>query len=172
MPARRSAEQMQRDQRAYDLFRRGLSYRQIATEVGYKTPSAAHTAVRRAARDNATDPLDAAEQRQAFLDRFQDYRRTAQRVLTTRHYATSHAGHLIPLPGGAGHLTDDTPVLHALDRLLKIDDMELRLRGLYPPARARVEVVTEDMLDAEIARLATEIGEREATARDQEHHLP
>lgn len=158
MPARRTAEQMERDQRAYDLFRRGLSYRQIAAELGYKAISGAHTAVRRAARDNASDPLDAEEQRQAFYDRFQDYRRAAQRVLTTRHYVTNQAGKLIDGPDG-GYLLDDAPVLAALDRLVKVDDTEIRLRGLYPPTKARIEVVDDD-----VARALADEMEREIAA--------
>jgi hypothetical protein len=164
VPARRSAEQMEKDQRAYDLFRRGLSYRQISAEMGYRTPSAAYSAVRRAARDNAADPLDAEEQRQAFYDRYQDYRRAAQRVLATRHYVTTQSGKLVDGPDGE-FLVDDAPVLQALDRLVKVDDQELRLRGLYPPARARIEVVDDevaralvDQMEAEIAALSADPG--------------
>lgn len=160
MPARRSAAQMEKDAKAYDLFRRGLSYQQIAREIDVKSKSAAFEAVRRAARDNATDPLDAEEQRQAFYDRLQDYRRAAQRVLGTRHYVTTQAGKLVDGPDGH-YLVDDAPVLAALDRLVKIDDQELRLRGLYPPARARIEVIDDDVARAladeaerEIARLS------------------
>lgn len=170
MPGRRrSAQTMERDARAYDLFRRGLSYRQIAAELGVSHQTA-FDAVRRAARDNATDPLEAAAARQVFLDRLQDYRRSAQRVLSTRHYAHTQAGKLVygpPGPDGKPQLlTDDAPVLQALDRLLKIDDMELRIRDLYPAVKSRVEVITEDAVDAECARLVAEIAEREAAAAD------
>ena len=166
MPRRRSAETMERDARAYDLFRRGLSYRQITAEIGYRSPNAAFEAVRRAARDNASDPLEAAAARQVFLDRLQDYRRSAQRVLSTRHYvASTQSGKVVHGPNGTP-LLDDDPVLRALDRLLKIDDMELRIRDLYPAVKSRVEVITEDVVDAEIARLAQEIGERDAAAAD------
>jgi hypothetical protein len=160
MPRRRSAATMERDQRAYDLFRRGLSYRQIGAELGV-SHQAAFDAVRRAAKDNTVDPLEAAAARQVFLDRFQDYRRNAQRVLSTRHYvASAQSGKLAYGPDGQP-LIDDDPVLRALDRLLKIDDMELRVRDLYPAAKSRVEVITEDAVDAECARLAAEIAERE-----------
>jgi hypothetical protein len=164
MPRRRSAETIERDHRAYDLFRRGLSYRQIGAELGVSHQTA-FDAVRRAARDNAVDPLEAAEARQAFLDRFQDYRRAAQRELAARHYAHTQSGRLVTGPDGKP-LTDGEPNMRALDRLLKIDDMELRLRDLYPAAKSRVEVITEDAVDAECARLAREIAEREAAAAD------
>lgn len=164
MPRRRAAETIERDHRAYDLMRRGLSYRQIGTELGVSHQSA-YDAVRRAARENAADPLEQAEARQAFLDRFQDYRRSAQRVLAGRHYVTTQAGKIVYGPGPDPlPLIDDDPVLRALDRLLKIDDTELRLRDLYPPGRSRVEVITEDAVDAELAALTRQVAENNARA--------
>lgn len=161
MPARRTAKTMERDQKAYDLFRRGLSYRQIAAEMTFASPSSAFDAVRRAARDNAADPLEQAEARQAFYDRLQDYRRAAQRVLTARHFHVSQGGKIVLGTDGLP-LLDDDPVLRALDRLAKIDDMELRLRDLYPAAKSRVEVITEDALDAEMAEIARKIALNDA----------
>jgi hypothetical protein len=152
---------MERDHQAYDLFRRGLSYRQVAAQLEYKSHSAAFDAVRRAARDNASDPLAEAEARQALLDRLQDYRRAAQRVLTARHYLVSE-GRIVRGPDGEAPLLDDDPVLRALDRLLKIEDTEARLSGLYAPARARVEVITEDAVEAEMAEIARQIALNDA----------
>ena len=163
MTSGRTAETMEKDAQAYDLFRRGLSYRQIAAQIGWKSPKSAFEAVRRGARDNALDPLEAAEARQAFLDRFQDYRRAAQRVLSARHYLTSQTGRLALGPDGQP-LLDHDPVLRALDRLYKVDDMELRLRDLYPAAKSRVEVITEDAVDAELSRLRDELARTEQTA--------
>jgi hypothetical protein len=163
MPRRRTAETMERDHQAYDLFRRGLSYRQIAAQQGYRSHSAAFDAVRRAAKENATDPLEAAAARQVFLDRFQDYRRAAQRVLAVKHYVTVQSGKIVTGPDGSP-LADDDPVLRALDRLAKIDDIELRLRDLYPAAKSRVEIITEDTLDAECAMLARQVAENDAAA--------
>ncbi len=152
---------MEKDQQAYDLFRRGLSYRQIAAQLDWKSGKSAFEAVRRAARENASDPLEQAEARQAFLDRFQDYRRAAQRQLNARHYVTVQSGKIVYGPGPDPQpLVDGEPNMRALDRLLKIDDMELRVRDLYPPARSRIEVVDDDVARAladeterEIARL-------------------
>ena len=168
MPARRTAAQMERDHRAYDLFRRGLSYRQIAAEMNWASPSRAFDAVRRAAKENAADPLEQAEARQAFLDRMQDYRRAAQAELNAKHFVvTAQSGKLVTGPDGKP-LIDREPNMRALDRL-KVDDMELRLRDLYPAAKSRVEVITEDALDAEMAEIARKIAlndAREASAAD------
>lgn len=172
MPRRRTAETMERDQRAYDLFRRGLSYRQIAAEIGYASSDSAFKAVRRAARDNALDHLESEAARQVFLDRLQDYRRAADAVLHTRHWHVTQAGKLAEGPDGQP-LIDTDPNMRALDRLTKIDDMELRLRDLYPPTRSRVEVV-----DDEVARALADEAERdiarylEEAATHRGHGIP
>jgi hypothetical protein len=154
---------MERDHQAYDLFRRGLSYRQIASQLNYKSHSAAFDAVRRAARDNASDPLEQADARQAVYDRLQDYRRAAQRVLNSRHYVVSQGGKLVLGPDGKP-LADGDPVLRALGMLLRIEQEESRLRDLYPPTKSRVEVITEDMVDAEMAEIARQIALNDARA--------
>jgi hypothetical protein len=169
MPRRRSAQTMERDQRAYDLFRRGLSYRQIGAEVGISHQSA-FDAVRRAARENAVDPLEAQAARQVFLDRFQDYRLAAQEVLSARHYVTSQAGKLVAGPDGS-LLADDDPVLRALDRLAKIDDMELRLRDLWPATRSRIEVVDDDVARALADEAEREFARITEAAADPDHGL-
>ena len=160
MPGRRrSVDSMERDARAADLFRRGLSYRQISAEMGWKSTSAAFEAVRRAARDAGRDSLAAAEALTLMLERLQDYRRLVYRVATTKHYVTTQSGRVVEFNGQP--LLDDAPVLNAVDRLLRTDDTEAKLLGLYAPAKSRVEVITEDAVDAEIARLAAEVGERD-----------
>jgi hypothetical protein len=157
VPPRRSAAQMEKDAQAYDLFRRGLSYRQISAQMKLRSPSTAFDAVRRAARDNASDPLESAEARQAVFDRLQDYRRAAQRVLTAKHYVVSQGGKLVTGPGpDAKPLLDDDPVLRALAVLLRIEQEENRLRDLYPPARSRVEIIDDD-----VARALTDQAEKE-----------
>lgn len=161
MPPRRTAETIERDHRAYDLFRRGQTYRQIGAELGISHQSA-FDAVRRAAKENALDPLEAIAARQVFLDRFQDYRRAAQAALVACNYVTTQAGRLAEGPDGLP-LVDTDPNMRALDRLVKLEDIELKLRDLYPPTRSRVEIVDDEMVRAltdeaerDIARYAEE----------------
>lgn len=154
MPARRSLASMEKDAKAADLYRRGLSFRQIADQVGWKSPSSAVDAVRRAARDAARDALGADEALRIMLERFQDYRRLAWRVATAKHFYTSATtGKVVLHPETQQPLLDDGPVLHALDRMLKVDAEEAKIRGLYAPTRTRVEVITDDAIDAELAQL-------------------
>ena len=156
---RRSLEAMEKDSQAADLYRRGLTYRQISTQLGWKSPKSAFEAVRRAARDAGRDSLAAAEALALMLDRLQDYRRLVYRVATAKHYVTTQSGRVVELNGQP--LLDDAPVLNAVDRLLRTDDTEAKLLGLYAPAKSRVEVITEDAVDAECAKLVQEIAERE-----------
>lgn len=161
MPRRRSSATMERDAQAADLFRRGLSYRQIGAQLGVSHQSA-FEAVRRAARDAGRDSLAAAEALALMLDRLQDYRRLVYRVATTKHYVTTQTGRVVEFNGQP--LLDDAPVLNAVDRLLRTDDTEAKLLGLYAPAKSRVEVITEDIVDAELADLARRVAENDAAA--------
>ena len=151
---------MEKDARAADLFRRGLTYRQISEQMGWRSPNAAFEAVRRAAREAGRTSLAAEEALRMMLERQQDYRRHVYRVLAARHYHLTQAGDVATGPDGQP-LLDDAPVLNAVDRLVRIDVEEAKLLGLYAPAKTRVEVITEDAVDAELARLAKEIAEND-----------
>lgn len=165
MPGRRrSADTMERDAQAADLFRQGMSYRQIAAQLGWKSPSVAFDAVRRAAREAARDSLASEEALRMMLERLQDYRRLVYQVATAKHYATTQSGNVVRHPDTDEPLLDDAPVLQAVDRLVKVDQEEAKLLGLYAPARSRVEVITEDVVDAEIAALTAEMEDRDARA--------
>lgn len=153
MPARRSLAAMEKDAKAADLYRRGLTYRQIADQIGWKSPTAAFEAVRRAARDAARDSLAGGEALSTMLERFQDYRRLAWRVATAKHYVTTQSGAVVLHPETRQPLVDDAPVLQALDRLVKVDAEECKIRGLYAPTRSRVEVITDEAIDEELALL-------------------
>lgn len=160
-PRRRNFAVMERDHQAADLYRRGLSYRQIAAQMQWKSPQSALDAVRRAARDAAEDPLAAEEALALMLERLQDYRRLMYRVATTKHYITTQTGDLARGPDG-NPLIDDAPIWHAVDRLMKTEEHEARLRGLYAPTKARVEVITEDVIDREIAALREQLAAQDA----------
>jgi ABC-type phosphate transport system auxiliary subunit len=158
MPQRPSQAVMERDAQSADLYRRGLTYRQIARQLGYRSPQSVGDAIRRHARTTASDSLAGPEALQVMLDRLQDYRRLAWRVATARHYATTASGNVALHPETGQPLLDDAPVLHALDRLLRFDDHEAKLTGLYAPSRSRVEVITEDVIEGEIRKLEAQIG--------------
>jgi hypothetical protein len=154
MPRRRSIETMDRDAQAADLYRKGLNYRQIAAQMGWKNQASAFEAVRRSAADASREAN--AEVLQILLDRLQDYRRAAWRVLSATHVVTSASGKIIRDENGHA-LTDHMPVLHALDRLHRYDIEEAKLRDLYPAAKSRVEIITSDTVEANIALLESQL---------------
>lgn len=162
MPRRPSVDVLERDAQAADYYRRGLTYRQIAAQMGYRSPQSVGEAIRRHARYSVTDAMSGPEALQMMLDRLQDYRRLAWRVATTRHYAVTQSGNVVLHPETGAPLQDDSPVLAALDRLLRFDDHEAKLTGSYAPVRSRVEVVTADMIDAQIADLEAELAANDA----------
>ena len=49
---------------------------------------------------------------------------------------------------------------------MRTDDIEAKLRDLYAAAKSRVEVITEDVVDAELAELARRVAENDAAAAD------
>lgn len=165
MPRRRSTETMEKDAKAYDLYRRGLSYQQICIELGYASKSSAQDAVRRAAKENAVDPIESAEARQVALDRLQDYRRAMQRILAARHYQATQGGKLITGPDG-NPMLDTGPWVSAMGQLRWIEQEDNRLRDLYPPTRSRVEVVDEDIARALVDQMEAELA---ALTADQGH---
>jgi len=154
MPRRRSLADRERDAQAVDLKRRGLNHDQIAAQLGFKSRSSAWEAVRRGIADSHQH--SGPEVMQMQLDRLDDYRRAALRILHGKHIAHSN-GRVMFDPDTDKPLTDPLPSLHAIDKLLKIDDAENKLRDLYPPAKSRVEVITTDMVEAKIMELEADL---------------
>src|ERR1035438_4395665 len=157
MARRRSVADRDRDARAVDLRRRHLNYRQIAAEMGYADPSGAYVAVQRGLKDTQDEAGD--EVRQMELDRLDDIARGFQRVFGTTHYLVSvGSGRVVMDPRKPGEpLVDDSPVITAGLALLRVMERRAKYLGLDAPSRARIEVVTSDMIEEEIMRLEAEI---------------
>jgi hypothetical protein len=172
MPKRPSPDRLERDAKAADLYRAGLTYRQIAPQLGFRSPQSVGDAIRRAALQATRGRLGDPETLQLILDRLQDYRRIAYRIAAACHYATTVTGKTITTPDGNPAL-DPAPNLAAIDRLLRCEIEEIKLRGLYAPAQARIEIVTEDMIEAEIRRLEGELeAEADIGSREPDHPSP
>lgn len=131
----------------------GLTFRAIAEQEGVDV----HTVYRdyqRVRRDTVQLTPEAAqraeERKLAQLARIDEQRRDVEmqreavmEVLTARHVTISN-GVLVREDGEP--VLDDAPVLQAVDRLvkldellMKLDDQEAKLLGLYAPARQTVE---------------------------------
>ena len=162
MPRGRSIQTRERDAKAVDLRRNGLTHRQIAEQLGYKSPASVHEAISRGLKDCYGE--SAGELFKIQMDRLDAYRRAALRVLTAKHIAHSN-GRVVIDPRSQQPVADHMPVLHALDRLVRIEQEVAKLNDLYPAAKSRVEVITRDQVEESITAL-----ERELAANDPAGH--
>ena len=140
--------------RIVELRDAGLTFREIGEEIGLAVAAvwnhyqAAMRAIPAAAvavhHENAAARLD--EQ----LRRVDMEREAVMAVLTARHITISN-GVAVRVDGEP--VLDDAPVLTAVDRLVKLDDQEAKLLGLYAEQKVnlsggiRYEVVGVDGCD-------------------------
>lgn len=136
----------------------GHTTREIATlseaaaAVGDLTRAIGETTVRRRIKmeiDSRVTPLSA-ELRQLELDKLDDLARRAYQIIGTPHFVLQY-GEPVRSPTTGEYLIDDSPVLAAIDRLLKVAERRAKLCGLDAPVQlvadttVRYEVVGIDM---------------------------
>lgn len=139
----------------------GASFQTIADALGYNSRGAACQDVTRALEANIAEQTRAVEvYREEELQRLDLLMAEAWRVLRRQHVTVSH-GRVIRDEDTDEPLLDDGPVLAAIDRVLKIQERRAKFLGLDAPTR--IEAITVDALDAEIAKLSAEL-ESEATS--------
>jgi hypothetical protein len=156
MPRRRTIADRDRDAAAVELRREHLNFRQIATQLGFASPSSAYEAVQRGLADMRQEASD--EVKQMELDRLDDIARGLHRVFVTPHFVVSAAtGKVARHPDTDEVLIDDGPVIQAGAALLRVMERRAKLLGLDAPARSRVEVITSDMIEAQIADLEAQL---------------
>lgn len=165
----RSVKAAQRDFEAASLKAKGKSLAAIAAELGYASRGHVHDAISRAF---AAIPAEGAEAAKALdLDRVDRLIEAAWKVLDTTHVTVSQGKIVGRFAGFATdpdtgetardhddkpipvyeELSDDAPVLSAIDRIEKLLARRGRIIGYEAPSRSRVEVITEEDVDAELA---------------------
>lgn len=161
-----------RDAQAAELRTQGLTYQQIAAEMGYASGRSAWDAVNRAITAVIKEPGEAVlhfelERLDAELVRLDDLEAAARKVLTARHITVSN-GRVILHPDTGDPMEDDGPVLQAIDRLVKIEDARRRngerrakLTGIEAAVKVDATVHEVSQEDIELAELI-----REAQARN------
>ena len=164
MPRKRTIADQERDAKAVDLRRHHLNYKQIAAQLGYASLSSAYEAVQRGLADARGEASEAVKQIE--LERLDDIARGFQRVFATRHYVVSvGSGRVVMDPKSPGEpLVDDGPVITAGLALLRVMERRAKYLGLDAPVKSRVEVITEDVVDAEMAVLARQVADNDAAA--------
>ena len=154
----KSHDTAQRDADACRLRTRGISYDQIADQLAFASRGHAHDAVQRALIATQQEPAD--ELRRLESERLDDLTRHLQRVLAMRHLHVSASGKVATDPATGEPLRDWAPVIAACAQLRQISESRRKLHGLDTQAQARVEVITEDMITAEIRRLEAVIAQQ------------
>jgi DNA-binding CsgD family transcriptional regulator len=140
----RSLDTAKRNAEACDLKAKGWSYRKIAEHFGIDVHTA-YNAVQNTLKETLQEPAEnlrtlMLERLDAELVRLNDLEEAARTVLERNHYTVAPSGQIVYHGGEA--LTDDGPVLAAIDRLLKIDEQRRKndesrrkLLGLDQPAK-------------------------------------
>ena len=155
----------ERRAKATRLRAQGLTYQQIAAQLGYKTAANAIQDVQRylasTARE-ATDEVRAIEvQRldQALVELLQ-IQNEITKVLRKKHVVVSH-GHIVlddtgtPLEDDGVALTALTHLMAVIDRRIRIMERRAKLLGLDAPTKH--EVITIDAIENEIRKLNAEL---------------
>lgn len=171
----RSLKTAERDHSALALKVRGWSLQRIASELGYASKGAVSTAIRRAFRDLPMAGVE--DEKRLDLERIDRLLEAAWEVLEREHVAYSNGqvirrrtgevecdeaglerlddkGRTIPL---YEEVLDDGPLLASVDRIRSLLERRAKIIGYDAPARSRIEVITEDVVDAELKSLAEEI---------------
>lgn len=122
----------------------GLTYQAIADQLGY-SKQYVYRCYQRALR-NLVEP-SLAEYRAAQLARIQAQRDLVEEIANGRHVTVSNGRVVCEITGTSEDgkpiygepLEDVGPHLAAVDRLVKLDDQEARLLGMYPATKMQVD---------------------------------
>ncbi|MBD9700657.1 hypothetical protein IHE56_00830 [Streptomyces sp. ID01-12c] len=179
----RTTTAAERDAQAAQLRTQGLTYREIALELGFSDRSNARYAVYRALQDVIREPAE--ELLKVELERLDNqlvrlnYLETAARKVLNACHITVNNGHVITHPDTGQPMEDDGPVLQAIDRLVKIEDARNRnaerrakLTGLDAAVKVDAtvhEVTQQDLELQEMLRTAkANVAAQEQALRDGE----
>jgi len=157
----RTKDTAERDAAACRLWDRGDTLQAIADTLGFCDRAAVNRAIKRSLKDTQAVPAGMVRDRQ--MRRLDEMYRAALAVLETEHVTVSQGRIVCDADGVV--VPDDAPVLAAIDRMIRIEARMAELIGLDAPKRSRIEVITEDAVDAAVRELEAElVGLNEAVA--------
>lgn len=176
----RTASSVKRDAEAASLRARGYSFQRIADELGFASKGKAHEAVQRAYADIPGE--DVREAKRLDLERIDRLIEQAWDIMLRPHVTVSQGkvvgkrigwerdeatGEILfgrdgePI-GIYEDVMDDGPATAAIREIRGLLERRARMIGYDAPVQSRVEVITDDVVNAEIARLADELGGADA----------
>lgn len=157
----RTVEMAERNAEAARLHATGWSYTRLAERYKVSKRHAIRMVQDALAEAGRADREHALALELAKLD---GYEATLLEVLARHHIVVSN-GRVMTDPRSQDLLLDDGPVMAAVAGLLRLSERRAKMLGLDAPARQTVTVVTEDVIDAEIARLQAELGAGDAAGQ-------
>jgi hypothetical protein len=138
--AAKRAEVAERRTKAIRLHLAGLTFQQIADQLGYSSRQVAGKDVARALEELKAEQHKAAEEWRAVeLARLDQALAVAIRVMNEQHVA--HSGGSIVMrvvDGEEVPVVDNGPSLAAVDRVVKISESRRKLLGLDAPAKQEI----------------------------------
>jgi hypothetical protein len=172
----RTAATIKRDHKAAELRGQGHSFQRIADELGFASKGKAHEAVMRAFAEIPSE--ETAQAKALDLERIDRLIERAWQIMLRDHVTVSQGrvvgkqagwqrdddgeilrdGEGVPIPLYEDIL-DDGPALAAIREIRGLLERRAKIAGYDAPVRSRVEVITEDAVDAELARLEAELAE-------------
>lgn len=179
----RGADSRKRDHEAAEYRARGYSFQRIADELRFASKGHARDAVLRAYADIPSEATE--EARRLDLERIDRLIEKAWEIMLRDHVTVSQ-GHVVGkligwqrdddgeiLRDGEGapiglyeDVLDDAPATAAIREIRALLERRAKMLGYDAPVRARIEVVPEDVIDAELAELARQVAANDARAAD------
>ena len=170
----RTAESRKRDHRAAELHGQGWSYQRIADELGFASKGHAHDAVMRAFADIPAEGTE--EARRLDLERIDRLIEWNWAVMLRPHLAVSNGKVVRRFAGVERHedgiekldpdgkpipvfedVLDDGPGQASAREIRALLERRAKILGYEAPAKSRIEVVTPDMIEAQIAELEQQL---------------
>lgn len=144
----------ERDAQACRLRVTGATYDQIADALGFHDRGGARRAVQRALTAVVREPAE--ELLSLELARLDELTRKLNDVLEARHYVVTPGGRIVAGPDGQP-LVDHGAIVATALALLRVHGSRRKLLGTDAPARARIEVLDDEVLREIEARMEDEI---------------
>lgn len=170
----RTADTAIRDNRAAELHGQGWSYQRIADELGLASKGHAHDAVTRAFADIPTEGAE--EAKRLDLERIDRLIEWHWAVMVKPHLAHSNgkvvrhiAGVEVDSKGKPKYddegkpvyifedVLDDAPGQVSAREIKALLERRAKIYGYDAPVKSRVEVITSDMIEAQISELESQL---------------